>query len=815
MPNNQTPSATRATSRRPRSLVTPSRLRAATAFSLLIAAACPVVDPIEPAVCSVTSVSVTPSSVSVSAGGTTSLQASVSTSDCLTAPTVLWSSATPSVATVDAQGTVTGLVPGIATISATALGAIASATVTVTVPPVATVGVALAQSSLLPGAQTVATATARGANGATLEGRVAVWSSGNPQIASVDASGAVTAVSPGTTNITATVEGQSGNATVTVLPFPVASVTLAVTNASMRVGQVQIATATARDASGNALSGRTLTWSSSNSAVASVSPTGAITAVSVGAAAISVASEGQFAVATVTVTPNVASIDLTLAQTTLIAGAQTQATAVVRDAAGGALANEPVAFSSSNASLASVTSTGLVTSIAPGTVNITATSGAVSRSVALTINPVVVPIASILITPASASLQVGQSATLVATPRDAGNTPLTGRTISFTSSASAVAAVSVDGVVTAVAPGTATITATSEGVSANVAITVSAVPIASVQLTLPATTISVGAEIQASITVRDANNAIVSSASCVFSSSSTSVATVSSTGRVTGVTVGQTTLTATCAGGSVSSGASITVVGNPTLSVNSSLPAAGAAELPIESSFQITFSETLNATTVTAASVSLRLTAGGTAVAATRTVSGNRITITPTAPLTEFNTNYSVVILNTVASAVGNTLPSTVTLSYRTAFWDPSYYYRVRNRFAGDVRSLDTFSGGGFEAFMGDTDGFTGQFWYFIPRGGGFYSMQNLFGGETRGLEGADTGTRPFLTTGGLPATVSFTGMLWRPILVSGDDYLLRTASGATKSLATLSDVPQLITTPSSFGSNSSFRWYFTRLFKR
>src|SRR6266550_4275681 len=80
----------------------------------------------------------------------------------------------------------------------------------------------------------------------------------------------------------------------------------------------------------------------------------------------------------------------------------------------------------------------------------------------------------------TATVQVGQTAQLTATPRDASGNPLTGRVITWQSSNGAVASVNGSGLVTAVATGSATITATSEGQSGTAVVTVSNVPVASV-----------------------------------------------------------------------------------------------------------------------------------------------------------------------------------------------------------------------------------------------------------------------------------------------------------------------------------------------
>src|SRR5437016_448341 len=91
-------------------------------------------------------------------------------------------------------------------------------------------------------------------------------------------------------------------ATVTVsCPVPVASVTVTPASASVPVGQTVQLTATPRDANGNALSGRTITWLSDNTTVASVSPSGLVTGNVAGSATITATSEGQSGNSVVTV----------------------------------------------------------------------------------------------------------------------------------------------------------------------------------------------------------------------------------------------------------------------------------------------------------------------------------------------------------------------------------------------------------------------------------------------------------------------------------------------------------------------------------
>src|SRR6266508_4718870 len=86
------------------------------------------------------------------------------------------------------------------------------------------------------------------------------------------------------------------------------------------------------------------------------------------------------------------------------------------------------------------------------------------------------PVASVAVTPATASVPMGQTVSLTATPRDSMGNALIARVVTWASSAPAIATVSGTGVVTGVAAGTATITATSEGQNGTAAITVTTVP---------------------------------------------------------------------------------------------------------------------------------------------------------------------------------------------------------------------------------------------------------------------------------------------------------------------------------------------------
>ena len=125
---------------------------------------------------------------------------------------------------------------------------------------------------MAPGEVTQLTATPRDAQGKALANRAVSWSSTNESVASVSSNGLVTAVTVGgPVTIVASSEGQDGTAFITVIPPPVAAITIAPATLALTPGVVLQLTPTVRDAQGNVLTDRTVTWTSSNALVAAVS----------------------------------------------------------------------------------------------------------------------------------------------------------------------------------------------------------------------------------------------------------------------------------------------------------------------------------------------------------------------------------------------------------------------------------------------------------------------------------------------------------------------------------------------------------------
>jgi hypothetical protein len=170
--------------------------------------------------------------------------------------------------------------------------------------PVASVEVTPDSTRVAVGETAQLAVATRNGGGEPLTGRVVTWTSDDAQVATVSDGGLVTAVAAGTATITATSEGKSGTAGVTViaLPEPVASVEVQPEAPTVAAGSTVQLTATPEDKNGQPLSGRTVTWSSSDPKVATVSGNGKVTGVAAGLAVITATSEKQPGTSSVTVT---------------------------------------------------------------------------------------------------------------------------------------------------------------------------------------------------------------------------------------------------------------------------------------------------------------------------------------------------------------------------------------------------------------------------------------------------------------------------------------------------------------------------------
>lgn len=237
------------------------------------------------------------------------------------------------------------------------------------VQPVATVSVTLASAQVAAGGATTASAELRNASGAVLTGRTIAWTSSNSAVASIDGVGNVTAISAGTTLISASSEGKSASATLTVIPAPVATVTVTLAQSTVPVGSATQATVTLRDTRGLVVTDRNVAWSTSNQAVATVNASGGVTTVAPGTVEIVATSEGRTGVASLVVLPPpIATVTIT-GSSRVKAGDTYVYTAVAR-AADGTVVDRPMTFSVPQTTIATMTAGGVLTPLQAGTFTI-------------------------------------------------------------------------------------------------------------------------------------------------------------------------------------------------------------------------------------------------------------------------------------------------------------------------------------------------------------------------------------------------------------------------------------------------------------
>lgn len=334
-------------------------------------------------------------------------------------------------------------------------------------------------------------------------GAVGSWTTFNAAVATVNGAGMVRAEGEGTAWIVARSGNVSDTALVTVAagppppppppPATAGSVVIDPRGASIPTGQTVQFTAVVRDAGGAVMNGRTAEWRVGNSGVASISSTGLATASAAGNSYVIASADARADTVLLTVTASpppppppaaVATVTVTPASVTLAIGATRQLSATMRDASGNVLSGRAVTWSSSSTASATVSTTGMVTAVAAGSATITATSEGRSGTATITVSapppppppPPPAAVATVSVTPASASIAVGATRQLTATLRDASGNVLTGRAVTWSSGATAVATVNGSGLVSGASAGSATITATSEGRTGTASITVTAPP---------------------------------------------------------------------------------------------------------------------------------------------------------------------------------------------------------------------------------------------------------------------------------------------------------------------------------------------------
>ena len=501
-------------------------------------------------------VTVSPPSVSIEEGGTHQFSATAYTSDntMISGKTFAWTSSSTSVATINSSGLATGVDAGSTTITATVDGKSGTATLTVTeAPPVVDrVMVSPSSVSIEEGRTHQFSATAFTSNNTMISGKTFTWTSSSTSVATVNASGLATGEDVGSTTITATVDGKSGTATLTVTEAPpvVARVTVSPSSASIEEEETQQFSATAYTSDNTMISGKTFTWSSSSTSVATINSSGLATGVDAGSTTITATVDGKSGTAALTVTeapPVVDRVMVSPSSVSIEEGRTHQFSATAFTSNNTMISGKTFAWTSSSTSVATINSSGLATGVDAGSTTITATVDGKSGTATLTVTEAPPVVDRVTVSPSSVSIEEGGTHQFSATAFTSDNTMISGKTFAWTSSSPSVATVNASGLATGVDAGSTTITATVDGKSGTATLTVTEPPPVVDRVTVSPSSVSIeeGGTHQFSATAFTSDNTMISGKTFAWTSSSTSVATINSSGLATGVDAGSTTITAT------------------------------------------------------------------------------------------------------------------------------------------------------------------------------------------------------------------------------------------------------------------------------
>ncbi len=232
---------------------------------------------------------------------------------------------------------------------------------------------------------------------------------------------------------------------------------------------------------------------------------------------------------------------------TLNVGTTRQLQARALSASGNLLTDAVISYNSSTQTTATVNGTGLVTAVAPGTTTITASSSGKSATLVVTVQ--LVPVATFTVTLIRQTIKTNDTTRVIATLRDADNNPLINRAILWQSSDSSVALVGPSGIILGLNPGgPVTISGSVDGKTASVTLLVTPATVGSVMIVPDSAILTPGTTQQFNVIVTDEFGGVVSNPEVAWASVGGSNGSVSPTGMVTAVSVGDLLLLATVGG---------------------------------------------------------------------------------------------------------------------------------------------------------------------------------------------------------------------------------------------------------------------------
>lgn len=512
---------------------------------------------------------------------------------------VSWSSSDTTVATIQNSGLAQSLKTGSTTATASFSGMTASASLQVTSASLSSITISPYLPTVPVGGFQQFTATGTFTDGSSQDlTNGVVWGSDNSSVASITSSGMATGVAAGAANLSACVGSVCDSTSVRIIPATVVSIQVLPGSASIAAGTSQQFTAIATYTDGSTediTSGAT--WTSSLPGSAPVNAAGLVTTSAVASSVTITASEaGVSGSATLNVTAaTLIAISVTPAVQTvgLNTTVQFTATGIFSDGSSEDLTNT-VAWSSSNASVATISNTGLATTLGVGSAQVSATYAGVDGSTTLTV--IVADLVSITINHSATSAAAVNSPFMMGRHTreqfyawgnysDGSSHRLYGS--AWSSSKVSFASVTGDGILRAKQKtGSVTITATFAGVSGTLAVTVTNASLSSLAIAPAAATIAPETQQQYALigTYSDGTTQDLSLQG-YWQTSSYSVATVSK-GTVTGAAPGAVEIKAWFQG--VTAPSVTLTVSNAAIEALSITPPTPAVQLGLTQQFTAT-----------------------------------------------------------------------------------------------------------------------------------------------------------------------------------------------------------------------------------
>ncbi len=482
-----------------------------------------------------------------------------------------WISADSSIATIDEKGLVRTLKVSSIGISASYQGVTSNiSTLTITDAIATKVSIIPPTTKLAKGLTLQLQAIATLSDDTTKDvSTQANWQSSNPTVLSVDDQGKATAIAAGDATVTATVQGVTGQTTVSAVDLTVSQLQIIPATVQLAIGTTTrlTAIATFADQSTQDVSSQ-VGWLSSNTAVATVDSTGLVTGVAAGSTTLSASLLGVTASTSIQVNnTSVSALQVIPAVTTIALGTKSQLQAIATFADGSTQdVSSQVQWSSNDPIIAGVDSLGLVTGSGIGQATVTATLGAISRSATLTVTNAIATALQVI--PPTASLPKGAKLQFqaIATFSDNSSQDVTSQ-VNWNSSDISVATIDLNGEATAFSEGGADISANFLGVTSNtVLLVVTNATVSSIQVVLNGGSgnLAKGSSVQfnAQAVLSDGSTLDVSSQAAWFSSDQTKV-TINAQGLATGIAVGTSTISASLNG--VTSAGTVLTVTNATV----------------------------------------------------------------------------------------------------------------------------------------------------------------------------------------------------------------------------------------------------------